>query len=148
MSARVVSLQLHTEHGVRPGTVRKATARVGGGLDGDSHGERPKRAVLVIDRSTHDALALAPGDLREQITVEGLPQVTRLPEGTELQVGGVTLRVNGECEPCTHIGEMNGVADPEEFRLSLVGRRGALCTVTAVVGPIRVGDEIRVLVSA
>ncbi len=146
MNPRVVLLQLHSEHGVPPSPVREVTAQVGGGIEGDSHGGRPKRAVLVIDRSAHDALGIAPGDLREQITVEGIPGVTRLAEGTELRIGGVTLRVNSECEPCTHIGEINGQADVEAFRLALVGRRGALCTVTAVEGPIRVGDEVRVLV--
>jgi len=148
MSPRVVSLQLHTAHGVLPTPVREATADVGAGITGDSHGERPKRAVLVIDRSTHDALGLRPGDLREQITIEGLPEVTGLAEGTDLRVGGVTLRVNGECEPCTHIGDMNGQADVEAFRVSLVGRRGALCTVLAADGPIRIGDPVTVLVRA
>jgi len=148
MSARVVSLQLHTAHGVLPTPVREATANVDAGVEGDSHGGRPKRAVLIVDRSTHDALGLRPGDLREQITIDGLPDVTRLAEGTELRIGGVTLRVNGECEPCTHIGEMNGQADVEAFRTSLVGRRGALCTVLAADGPIRIGDPVTVLVRA
>ena len=148
MSARVVSLQLHTAHGVLPTPVREATANVDAGVEGDSHGGRPKRAVLIVDRSTHDALGLRPGDLREQITIDGLPDVTRLAEGTELRIGGVTLQVNGECEPCTHIGEMNGQADVEAFRASLVGRRGALCTVLAADGPIRIGDPVTVLVRA
>jgi MOSC domain-containing protein YiiM len=148
MSAKVISLQLHTAHGVLPTPVREATANVDAGIEGDSHGGRPKRAVLVVDRSTHDALGLRPGDLREQITIDGLPDVTRLAEGTELRIGGVTLRVNGECEPCTHIGEMNGQTDVEAFRLSLVGRRGALCTVLVADGPIRIGDPVTVLVRA
>jgi len=148
MSARVVSLQLHTAHGVLPTPVREVTADLGAGIAGDSHGGRPKRAVLVIDRSTHDALGLRPGDLREQITVEGLPDITGLAEGTELRIGPVTVLVNGECEPCTHIGDMNGQADVEAFRVSLVGRRGALCTVLAADGPIRIGDPVTVLVRA
>ena len=128
--------------------MREVTADVGAGIAGDSHGGRPKRAVLVIDRSTHDALGLRPGDLREQITIEGLPEVTGLAEGTDVRIGGVTLRGNGECEPCTHIGDMNGQADVEAFRVSLVGRRGALCTVLAADGPIRIGDPVTVLVRA
>jgi MOSC domain-containing protein YiiM len=145
MSARVVSLQLHTTHGAVPTPVRDVTANVGAGLEGDSHGGRPRRAVLVIDRSTHDALGLGPGDLREQITIEGLPGVTGLAEGTELRIGGVTLRVNGEAEPCTHIGEMLGVDDALAFQASLAGRRGAICTVIAVDGPARIGDAVLVL---
>jgi MOSC domain-containing protein YiiM len=148
MTGRVVSLQLHEQHGDHPRAVAEVSARVGAGILGDSHGNRERRAVLVLDRSTLDAHGLAFGDLREQITIEGLPEVTRLEPGTELRIGGVTLRVTGECDPCTHIGEMNGQADVEAFRVSLEHRRGALCSVVAVDGPIRVGDPVSVLVRA
>lgn len=143
-----MSLQLHERHGERPRAVAEVAARVGGGLEGDSHVHRVRRAVLVLDRSTLDALDLAFGDLREQITIDGLPDVTTLAPGTELRIGEVTLRVNGECEPCTHIGEMNDQADVLAFQASLVRRRGATCTVVAAEGPIRVGDPVRVLVRA
>jgi len=148
MSGRVISLHVRTEKHGSPTPVAEAVGRVDGGIEGDAHAERTSRAVLVIDRATVDALRLRPGDLREEITIEGLPDVTNLPEGSELRIGGVTLRVNGPCEPCTHIGELLGVPDPEEFRQSLLGRRGALCTVVAVSGPVRVGDPVDVLVRA
>jgi MOSC domain-containing protein YiiM len=148
MSAKVVSLQLHERHGAHPRLVSEVTARLGGGIEGDSHVDRAKRAVVVLDRSTLDALGLAFGDLREQITIEGLPDVTRLEPGTEIRIGAVTLRVNGECEPCTHIGEMNGRADVLTFQAALEGRRGAICTVLAADGPIRVGDQVKVVVPA
>jgi len=148
MSGRVISLQVRTEKHGTPTPVAEATGRVDGGIEGDVHAHRSSRAVLVVDRATIDALDLSPGDLREEITIEGLPDVTNLPADTELRIGGVTLRVNGPCEPCTHIGELLGVGDPDEFRQSLLGRRGALCTVAAVSGPIRVGDPVEVLVRA
>lgn len=148
MSARVIALHVRTEkHGV-PTPVADVVGRVGGGLEGDVHAHRSSRAVLVVDRATLDALRLAPGDLREEITIQGLPDVTNLPVDSELRIGGVTLRVNGPCEPCTHIGDLLGVPDREAFRESLLGRRGALCTVSAVTGPIRVGDPAEVLVRA
>ena len=142
MSATVVALHLHERHGEHPRAVDEAVGRVGAGLEGDSHGHRERRAVLVVDGSTHAALGLQPGDLREQITIDGIPHVTTLAADTELRVGGITLRVNGECEPCTHIGEMLGKDAVEEFRVSLAGRRGALCTVVAVDGPVRIGDPV------
>ena len=148
MSGRVIALHIRTEKHGTPTPVPELVGRVGGGLEGDMHADRTARAVLVIDRATLDALRLAPGDLREEITIEGLPDVTNLPADTELRIGGVTLRVNGPCEPCTHIGELLGVPDREEFRQSLVGRRGALCTVSAVSGQVRVGDAVEVLVRA
>jgi MOSC domain-containing protein YiiM len=148
MSGRVISLHLRSEKHGAPTSVAEVVGRVGGGLEGDMHADRTSRAVLVIDRATLDALRLAPGDLREEIAIEGLPDVTNLPVDSELRIGGVTLRVNGPCEPCTHIGELLGVPDPEVFRQSLLGQRGALCTVSAVSGPIRVGDSVEVLVRA
>lgn len=148
MSGRVISLHIRTEKHGTPIAVPEAVGLVGGGIEGDVHARRSSRAVLVIDRATLDGLHLAPGDLREEITIEGIPDVTNLPEDTELRIGGVTLRIDGPCEPCTHIGELLGVPDPEEFRRSLLGRRGALCTVTAGSAPIRLGDPVEVLVRA
>lgn len=148
MTSRVIALHIRTEKHGTPTPVAEVIGRVGGGLEGDIHAQRTSRAVLVVDRATLDALRLSPGDLREEITIEGLPDVTNLPVDSELRIGGVTLRVGGPCEPCTHIGELLGVPDREAFRQSLLGRRGALCTVSAVSGPIRVGDAVEVLVRA
>jgi MOSC domain-containing protein YiiM len=145
VTARIVALQLHVTKRVPPRPVTEATARVGGGIEGDSHVTKQTRAVLVVDRATLDDLGLRPGDLREQVTTEGLSDVTMLAAGTRLRLGGVTLEVNGECEPCTHIGTILGVPDPEELRLSLIGRRGALCTVVTANAPLRVGDAVEVL---
>jgi len=142
--ARVMSLQLHGEHGAPLRPVDEVRGRVGGGLEGDSHADRERRGVVVLDRSTNDALGLRTGDLREQITVEGLPSLNSLAPGTQLRIGGITLRVNGPCEPCTHIGEMNGVADPAAFQAQLDGRRGLICTVLAADAPVRVGDDVAV----
>src|SRR2546429_963048 len=99
-NARVDSLHLHEQHGERPRQVAEAAGTVGGGLIGDSHGNRPARAVLVVDRTTHDALGLKPGDLREQITVTGLSGVTTLVPRTEARIGGPSHRPYGGCAPC------------------------------------------------
>jgi MOSC domain-containing protein YiiM len=148
MNGRVISLHIRTAKHGTPIPVAEAIGRVGGGIEGDVHAHRETRAVLVVDRSALDALGLKPGDLREEITTDGLPDVTNLPVDTELRIGAATLRVNGPCEPCTHIGELLGVPDPEAFRQSLLGRRGALCTVVTVTAPIHVGDPVEVLVRA
>jgi len=145
VNARIVGLHLHERHGERPRAVAEVVGRVGGGIEGDSHAHRAKRAVVIVDRSVYEALGLQPGDLREQVTVEGLPGVTTLAPGTELRAGAITLRVNGEAAPCTHIGELVGVEDVAAFQASLGGRRGAECTVIAVDGPARIGDAIEVL---
>src|SRR5207302_11255564 len=98
-SGRVISLHIRGVKHAAPTLVGEAVGRVGGGIEGDVHAERTSRAVLVVDRATLDALRLSPGDLREEITIEGLPDVTNLPIDTELRIGGVTLRVNGPCQP-------------------------------------------------
>lgn len=148
MSGRVIALHVRSERSAAPAPMDQAVGRVDGGIEGDFHVAKKARSVLVVDRSTLDAFGLAPGALREQVTVEGLDGVTLVPEGTLLRVGGLTLRVNGECEPCTHIGELLGMEDPESFRVSLVGRRGAVCTVVAADGPARVGDPVEVVTAA
>jgi MOSC domain-containing protein YiiM len=145
VNARVVGLHLHERHGEHPRAVDEVAGRVGGGIERDSHAQSVKRAVVIVDRSTHEALGLQPGDLREQITTQGLPSVSALAPDTELRVGGLTLRVNGEAAPCLHIGELVGVDDPVAFQASLVGRRGATCTVIAADGPARIGDAVEVL---
>jgi len=145
---KVISLQLHEGHGKPMRPVAEVQGRAGGGIEGDSHVSRTKRAVTVVDLSTHESAGVKPGDLREQITVDGLPKLGDLAEGTLLRIGAITLRVNGPCDPCTHIGEMNGVADPNEFRSMLEGRRGLVCNVAVADGPVRVGDEVSVMETA
>lgn len=145
--ATLISLQLHEGHGKPMRPVSEAEVRVGGGLEGDSHAARTKRAVTVVDRSTHNAVGVRPGDLREQMTVEGLPSLGSLAPGSLLRIGAITLRVNGPCDPCAHIGEMNG-ADPTEFQASLEGRRGLVCTVVTAEGPVRVGDPVTAMETA
>lgn len=145
MTARIVSLQLHRERCVPPTPVDSVMGRIGGGLEGDSHVAKTTRSVLVVDRATLDELGLGPGDLREQVTTEGLRDVTTLAPGTLLRLGGIVLRVNGQCEPCTHIGGMLEVEDVEAFRGSLAGRRGAVCTVVEASGVARVGDRVEVV---
>lgn len=146
--ASVLSLQLHHTHGEPLTPVREARALVQRGLEGDSHARREpgsRRQVLLLDVSTLNQFGLSPGDLREQITVQGLPDITSLAPGTRLQIGEVTFEATGECAPCAHIGTLLGVEDPEQFRQTLEGRRGLLCRVVAVTGEgiLRVGDEVR-----
>ncbi len=145
----VLSLQLLAAHGERPRSVPEARALVGHGLEGDIHGKtKPgsRRQVLIVDRTTLESMDLHAGDLREQITVD-FDHLERLAVGTLLRIGEVTCELAGPCEPCTHIGTLNGREDPEAFRRSLVGRRGQLARVVALdgLGRIRVGDTVAVL---
>ena len=143
----VVGLHLLRAHGERPESVSQAVATVGRGLDGDLHGKTrapgSRRQLLIVDRADLVRLGLQPGDLREQITVD-FPELNTLPAGTLLRIGSVTCELTGFCEPCTHIGGLVGVRDPQAFQHSLMDRRGQLARVTAVEGDgtIRIGDAV------
>lgn len=145
--ALVHAIQLHHSHGQPLTPAPAARGLIGQGLAGDSHSlgaAGRKRQVLLLDLSTAAALGLAPGDLREQITLRGLPDISLTPPGTRLRIGQVTFEAAGDCEPCLHIGDLLGVADNEALRQALQKRRGLLCRVVATAGDgwVRVGDEV------
>ena len=147
-SGRVIGIYVLNAHGERPQPRTEVRALVGSGLEGDLHGKGRAagtgRQVLVMDRQTLEASGLNPGDLREQITVD-FAALETLPVGTHVRVGDATLEVTGPCEPCTHIGKLNGRPNAVEFKKSLEGRRGQLAKVIAVEGDgfIRLGDPVR-----
>jgi len=145
----VLSIQLHHSHGQPLTPASAARGLANQGLEGDSHSLGPpgrKRQVLLLDISTAAAFGLGPGDLREQITVHGLPEISLIPPGTRLRIGEITFEAAGDCEPCLHIGDLLGVEDNEAFRQALQKRRGLLCRVveTAGDGMMRVGDGVLV----
>lgn len=142
MAGRVVSLQLCVKrHG--PMSFRdEVNAVAHGGLEGDIHADRDNRSVLLMDTESLAALGLAPGDLREQVTVE-LPGLQVLESGVRLRLGDVEIEVTKPCDPCTHIGEHLGAEDLEAMRRRLAGRRGILARVVEG-GPVRVGDPVEV----
>lgn len=142
----VVSLQIITEHREKPSRVHQVRALVDHGLEGDVHGKKragSRRQILILDGGVLQAFGLQPGDLREQITVD-FPALDSLPAGTLLRIGEVTCELTGSCGPCTHIGGLLGVEDPEAFERALEGRRGQLARIVAVDGNgvIHVGDAV------
>ena len=112
-------------------------AIAGRGLEGDRHA-RPGsgRQVLLMDAAVLAEEGLAPGVLRENLTIEGIG-VDALAPGTRLRLGAeVLLSVHGPCAPCAFI---EGVRPG--LRAKLEGRRGTLATVEAG-GTVRVGDAV------
>ena len=122
---------------------REAVMATERGVEGDVHaGRRGKRQVLLVDAGDLHAVGLAPGDLREQVTVD-LPGLMGLRPAARLTLGEAEVEITGVCEPCTHIGDHVGVEDPEAFRRRLIGRRGMLARVVRE-GRIAVGDRVAV----
>jgi len=106
------------------------------GLEGCAHA-RPggSRQVLLVDRETLEAMDLAPGVIRENITTDGI-NVNGLAIGQELRVGETLLKVTGICHPCDQLEKVR-----PGLRREMRGRRGMLCRVLQG-GVLRRGDAI------
>ena len=106
------------------------------GLQGDRHAKRDsRRQVLLMEQETLDQLGLAPGQVREQVTVRGLG-LERLPFGTRIRVGGALLEVANPCQPCERMEELRA-----GLKETLVGRRGRFVRVVEA-GTFAVGDPL------
>ena len=135
-NARVVAIQLSHKNRAPMTTVTRATAVKDHGIDGDRHSKHNnRRAVLMIEAETLDEFGLAPGDVREQVTIRGL-DLTGLTSGSRLRVGGAVLEVAGLCAPCERMDELQ-----DGLRGRLEGRRGRFVRVVEG-GDLSVGDPI------
>jgi len=113
-----------------------ANLLIDSGLEGCAHA-RPggRRQVLLVDRETLEAMDLAPGVIRENITTEGI-NVNGLEPGQRLRVGLTLLEVTAVCTPCDQLEKIR-----PGLRREIYGRRGMLCKVIEG-GTIRPGDSI------
>jgi len=82
-----------------------------------------------------EAMDLAPGVIRENITTEGI-NVNGLNPGQLLRVGAALLEVSTVCTPCDQLEKIR-----PGLRREIFGRRGMLCKVIEG-GAIRPGDLI------
>ena len=135
----VTNLHIARVKGTPSDPVDEATALTAQGLEGDrSCNERNVRQVLVMDKETLNHFSLVPGQIKENITTEGLDLSVAEPGQVFFIGDDVTMEVVGECEPC---GKMDAIR--MGLREELNHRRGILATVISG-GPIKVGDSIRV----
>ena len=135
----ILNLHIARVKGTPSDPVEEATAISAHGLEGDrSCNVRNTRQVLVMDRETLDHFELVPGQIKENITTEGLDLSDAKP-GQVFFIGQeVTMEIVGECEPC---GKMDAIR--MGLREELNHRRGILAMVISG-GPIKVGDSIRI----
>lgn len=117
--------------------VESCQAVSGKGLVQDAAFGRTKRQVLLIESETLQAFGIEPGDVRENITVEGFP-LSELPPATQLTVGEAVLEVVGLCEPCARVDDVR-----QGLQVEMQSRRGILARVISG-GALRVGDPIAV----
>ena len=138
MSATVVALHASVERRAPLRRLETAMAAENRGIEGDRHcltGNR--RSVLLVEREVLERFGLAPGEVREQVTVSGLP-LTELAEGSRLVIGEALFEVGGLCAPCARIEELQ-----PGLRKAIEGRRGRFARVLRG-GAVRVGDPISV----
>ena len=138
LTGRLLHIHLKPAHGQPMRAVREALAVEARGLEGDNAFGRRSRQVLLIEAETLERFGLAPGAVRENLTVSGM-RLVDLPPGSILEVGAARLQIRGDCEPCSQMDALRpGLQD------ALRGQRGMLANVKHG-GRIRVGDPVRLL---
>jgi len=135
--ARVLHLFVKPGHRMEMRPVAGVTAVQGKGIEGDAAFGRARRQILLVDLQNLTDLGLHPGDVRENVTLEGL-SVDRLVPGSHLVVGEALLEITDECTPCDRMDEIQ-----PGMQAQLRGRRGVLARVVRG-GFIRLGDSARI----
>jgi len=138
MSARIVALHLSHASRAPLTNVGTAAALLDRGLDGDRHAKPGNRgSILFMEQDMLDAHGRAPGDVREQVTVQGL-DLNGLALGSRLKVGSAVFEVAGPCAPCQRMEELRA-----GLRQALAGRRGRFVRVVEA-GTLSVGDAVEI----
>ncbi len=135
----ITNLHIARVKGTPSDPVQEATAISGLGLEGDrSAYEGNLRQVLFVDKEILDGAGLAPGQVKENITVTGL-NVAETKPGQIFTIGdSITLEAVGDCEACSKMDAIRlGLKD------QLQGKRGMLAKVING-GSIKIGDSITV----
>ena len=135
----ITNLHIARVKGTPSDPVQDAIAVSAHGLEGDrSCNVNNARQVLVMDRETLDHFELSPGQIKENITTEGL-DLSQAKAGQVFFIGEeVTMEIVGECQPC---GKMDAIR--MGLREELNHRRGMLAMVISG-GAIKIGDSIRI----
>lgn len=113
---------------------------------------RNHRQVSIVDLGELAEIALhlgipsiAPGLIADNICVDGIDSLTKLPRMTRLVfAGGAVVMVGGENLPCTIAGALVGDAHgtrPESFPKAAMGLRGVTGWVEHP-GTVRAGDKV------
>jgi MOSC domain-containing protein YiiM len=138
MSATIIHLQIKPAEGAPMKPMQSVIAITGYGLKDDANAGRSQRQVLIIERELLDEFQLPVGDVRENITVQGIPLAGMAP-GTRVRVGQALLEATLDCKPCEFIEDKQ-----PGLRAAMEGKRGTLFKVIEG-GEINVGDEIAIV---
>jgi len=135
---KIIHLQLKPTVGAPMNVVPSVEAIANHGLRDDANAGRSKRQVLLIEQELLDEFQLPIGDVRENITVQGI-QLAGMAAGTRVRVGQALLEATLDCAPCQFIEDKR-----PGLRAAMEGKRGTLFKVIEG-GAINVGDEVIVI---
>ena len=135
---KIIHLQLKPAGGEPMKIATAVEAIANHGLRDDANAGRTKRQVLIIERELLDEFQLPIGDVRENITVQGI-QLAGMDAGTRVRVGQALLEATLDCAPCQFIEDKR-----PGLRAAMEGKRGTLFKVIEG-GAINVGDEVIVV---
>ena len=126
--------------------VDRVQAVAGGGLVGDRYsGGSGKRGVTLIQAEHLPVIAalagvdaVAPGLLRRNLVVAGLPLVAL--KGRRFRIGEVLLEGTDSCDPCSRMEAALGPGGYNAMR-----GHGGLCARILEGGQLRLGDVVQAL---
>ena len=110
----------------------------GQGMEGCAHANPPRREVLFVSLQHLDSVGVEPGDIRENLTVEGA-DVQQWPVGQRVRAGEAVFEITMVCDPCQRMDDLR-----QGLRAELDDRRGMLARVVES-GEVAVGDELELL---
>jgi MOSC domain-containing protein YiiM len=110
----------------------------GQGMEGCAHANPPRREVLFASLEHLESVNVEPGDVRENLTVEGA-DVQRWPIGQRVRAGGAVFEITMVCDPCQRMDDLR-----QGLRAELDDKRGMLARVVES-GEVAVGDPVELL---
>lgn len=134
----IVDIRLNVATGQPMQVVKSVQVSAGEGLVGDRHAKKgSSRQVLLVDQSILEKHSLQPGQLRENITVQGV-DVKALEEGDTLAIGDIEFTVGELCDPCANMDALQlGLKE------AINGERGLFLSPIGD-GTLSVGDQLKV----
>ncbi len=138
-TGKIVDIRLNVARRQPMSVVDSAEVKAGEGLVGDRHSKAGSaRQILMMDRAIMDVLEVEPGQLRENITVEGV-SLFGLEKGQTLKVGdGLEFKIGELCDPCENMNHIR-----PGLREKIEGQRGLFVT-PLFDGTVNVGDDVSV----
>jgi|SRR2546425_4180358 len=135
MNGTVRALLVKSGKGVKSAS-RDSVLVTASGFEGDHHtGVSRRRQILLISGSVLDQFELEPGDIDENVVIDGL-DVMLLQEGHQLRLGGALVAVTVPCEPCVQMDRLR-----PGLKQALKDRRGMFVKVLEP-GVVRIGDPV------